>query len=44
MSERVAVIAAGRMRQVGSVRQIKAGPADEVVAAFLHELPHEPMI
>ena len=44
MSQRVAVIVGGRMRQVGQVRQIKARPADEAVAAFLHELPHEPMI
>jgi len=44
MSQRVAVIAGGRMRQVGPVWQIKARPADEAVAAFLHELPHEPMI
>lgn len=40
MSHRVAVIIEGMMRQVGPVRQIKAQPADEAVAAFLHELPH----
>src|SRR5215216_3588135 len=44
MSHRVAVIVGGMVRQVGPVRQIKAKPADEAVAAFLHELPHEPMI
>ena len=40
MSHRVAVIVGGMVRQVGPVRQIKARPADEAVAAFLHELPH----
>jgi len=44
MSHRVAVIVGGMVRQVGPVRQIKAKPADEAVAAFLHELPHWPMI
>jgi tungstate transport system ATP-binding protein len=44
MSHRVAVIVGGMVRQVGPVQQIKAKPADEAVAAFLHELPHEPMI
>jgi len=44
MSHRVAVIVGGMLRQVGPVRQIKAQPADEAVAAFLHELPHQPMI
>lgn len=39
MSHRVAVIVGGMVRQVGPVRQIKARPADEAVAAFLHELP-----
>jgi ABC-type proline/glycine betaine transport system ATPase subunit len=39
MSHRVAVIIRGMVRQVGPVRQIKAKPADEAVAAFLHELP-----
>jgi ABC-type sugar transport system ATPase subunit len=39
MSHRVAVIIGGMVRQVGPVRQIKAKPADEAVAAFLHELP-----
>jgi ABC-type sugar transport system ATPase subunit len=39
MSHRVAVIVGGVVRQVGPVRQIKARPADEAVAAFLHELP-----
>ena len=39
MSHRVAVIVGGMVRQVGPVRQIKARPADEAVAAVLHELP-----
>jgi ABC-type proline/glycine betaine transport system ATPase subunit len=39
ISDRVAVLVGGRLRQVGPVRQIKARPADEAVAAFLHELP-----
>lgn len=39
MSHRVAVIVGGLLRQVGPVGQIKAKPADETVAAFLHELP-----
>ena len=44
MSHRIAVIVGGMLRQVGPARQIKAKPADEAVAAFLHELPHQPMI
>jgi tungstate transport system ATP-binding protein len=39
ISHRVAVLVGGRLRQVGPVQQIKARPADEAVAAFLHELP-----
>ena len=39
LSQRVAVIVGGRLRQVGPVRQIKAHPADEAVEAFLQELP-----
>jgi tungstate transport system ATP-binding protein len=39
MSHRVAVIVEGMVRQVGPVQKIKARPADEAVAAFLHELP-----
>lgn len=38
-SHRIAVILAGVLRQVGTARQIKSNPADEAVAAFLHELP-----
>lgn len=38
-SHRIAVILAGVLRQVGTARQIKSHPADEAVAAFLHELP-----
>jgi tungstate transport system ATP-binding protein len=40
LSHRMAVIVGGMLRQVGTAKQIKAGPADETVAAFLHELPH----
>lgn len=39
LSHRIAVIVGGRLRQVGTARQIKSKPADETVAAFLHELP-----
>jgi tungstate transport system ATP-binding protein len=40
LGQRVAVIVDGMLRQVGPAREIKAGPADEAVAAFLRELPH----
>ena len=40
LSHRIAVIVGGMLRQVGTAKQIKAKPADETVAAFLHELPH----
>jgi tungstate transport system ATP-binding protein len=39
LSHRMAVIVMGVLRQVGTARQIKSRPADETVAAFLHELP-----
>jgi tungstate transport system ATP-binding protein len=39
LSHRIAVIVKGRLRQVGTAQQIKSRPADETVAAFLHELP-----
>ena len=39
ISHRIAVIVGGMLRQVGTARQIKSKPADETVAAFLHELP-----
>lgn len=39
LSHRMAVIVGGILRQVGTARQIKSAPADETVAAFLHELP-----
>jgi tungstate transport system ATP-binding protein len=39
VSHRIAVIVGGILRQVGTARQIKSKPADETVAAFLHELP-----
>jgi tungstate transport system ATP-binding protein len=39
LSHRIAVIVGGILCQVGTVAQIKSSPADETVAAFLHELP-----
>jgi len=39
LCNRMAVIVAGVLRQVGTAKQIKSTPADETVAAFLHELP-----
>lgn len=39
LSNRMAVIVGGMLRQVGTAKQIKSKPADETVAAFLHELP-----
>ena len=39
LSDRVAVIVAGRLRQVGPARQIKAHPADREVEAFLRTMP-----
>ena len=39
LSHRIAVIIDGVLRQVGTAEQIKSEPADETVAAFLHELP-----
>ena len=39
ISHRIAVIVGGMLRQVGTAKQIKSRPADETVAAFLHELP-----
>jgi tungstate transport system ATP-binding protein len=39
ISQRVAVIVGGSIRQIGPAQQIKAKPADEAIAAFLHELP-----
>jgi ABC-type sugar transport system ATPase subunit len=39
LSHRIAVMIAGMLRQVGTAKQIKSKPADETVAAFLHELP-----
>ena len=39
LSQRIAVIVSGVLRQVGTARQIKLEPGDETVAAFLHELP-----
>jgi tungstate transport system ATP-binding protein len=38
-SHRIAVLVGGILRQVGTTGQIKSRPADETVAAFLHELP-----
>jgi tungstate transport system ATP-binding protein len=39
LSDRVAVIVAGKLRQVGPAREIKAHPADREVAAFLQTMP-----
>jgi tungstate transport system ATP-binding protein len=39
LSHRIAVIVDGMLRQVGTAKQIKTGPADETVKAFLEELP-----
>ncbi len=39
LSRRIAVLVGGKLRQVGTAKQIKSKPADETVAAFLHELP-----
>ena len=39
VGDRVAVIADGMLRQVGTAGQIKSKPVDESVRAFLHELP-----
>jgi len=40
LSHRIAVVVGGMLRQVGTVREIKAHPADDAVEAFLQELPH----
>jgi ABC-type proline/glycine betaine transport system ATPase subunit len=39
LSHRIGVIIGGMLRQVGTAKEIKMRPADETVAAFLHELP-----
>ena len=39
LSQRIAVIIGGVLRQVGTAKQIKSKPADELVRSFLHELP-----
>ena len=39
LADRVAVILGGKLRQVGTPRQIKAHPADRDVAAFLKSMP-----
>ena len=39
LSQHIAVIIGGILRQVGTAKQIKSKPADEMVQAFLHELP-----
>jgi tungstate transport system ATP-binding protein len=38
VGQRVAVIVGGKLKQVGTPRQVKASPVDESVAAFLKEL------
>ncbi len=40
VSHRIAVVVGGMLRQVGTVREIKAHPADDAVDAFLQELPN----
>ena len=39
LADRVGVLVGGKLRQVGSPRQIKAHPADKEVAAFLRTMP-----
>lgn len=39
LGHRIAVITGGVLRQVGTLEAIKSHPADQAVAAFLHELP-----
>lgn len=39
LGQRVAVIVGGRLRQVGTARQIKSRPADGEVATFLRSMP-----
>jgi tungstate transport system ATP-binding protein len=39
VSHRIAVVVDGKVRQVGTAREIKSQPADEMVRAFLAELP-----
>ncbi len=39
LSQNMAIIVGGVLRQAGTAKQIKSHPADETVAAFLHELP-----
>jgi len=39
VSHRIAVVVDGKVRQVGTAKEIKSRPADEMVQAFLAELP-----
>ena len=39
VSDRIAVVVGGKLRQVGTVREIKERPADDAVEVFLQELP-----
>jgi ABC-type sulfate/molybdate transport systems ATPase subunit len=39
LGDRVAVLVAGRLRQVAPAARVKARPADEDVAAFIHTMP-----
>jgi ABC-type proline/glycine betaine transport system ATPase subunit len=39
LSDRVAVVLDGKLRQIGAATQIKARPADNEVAAFLRTMP-----
>jgi tungstate transport system ATP-binding protein len=40
LGDRVAVIVDGKLRQIGTAKQIKAKPADKAVEAFIKELPY----
>jgi tungstate transport system ATP-binding protein len=40
LGNRIALVVDGKVRQVGSVSEIKVHPADDAVDAFLQELPH----
>lgn len=39
LNHRIAVVIGGKLRQVGTAKEIKAYPADESVRAFLRDLP-----
>lgn len=39
LNHRIAVVVGGKLRQVGTVKEIKSSPADQSVQEFLRELP-----